>query len=245
MLGAPAFAAEVVGLRNLEVWSLQFEDTSDDYCGRLRRAAAAARVKIPNVQVDGRMDLGASDGTVRAASVAEARAWIDRAALIGSRAVRFNLSGLSPKEPFAVEPVAESFRALAVYARPKGVKVLTENHIGHSIPVENVAAVLQAVNHPNFRAIFDWGNVPDASTSRIIESMRALAPWLHQVSAKGVAFDDAYRMTSYDVGKITRATEQMGFDGLYSIELFGPVPDAFDPVRAIRSMRSVIASNLR
>jgi sugar phosphate isomerase/epimerase len=245
MLGAPAFAADVVGLRNLEVWNLQFDDTSDDYCRRLRQAAAAAKVTIPNLQVDGRMDLGATDGTARAASVLEARAWVDRAALIGSRAVRFNLSGMAPKEPFSVEPAAESFRELAIYGRAKRVLVLTENHIGHSIPLENVAAVLRAVDHPNLRAIFDWGNVANATTERIIEGLAVLAPWLHQVSAKGVAFDADYRMTSFDAAAITRATERAGFAGLYSIELFGAVSASFDPVRAIRTMRAVIAQNLR
>jgi sugar phosphate isomerase/epimerase len=245
MLEAPRFAAETIGLRNLEVWNLQFEDMSDDYCRRLREAASRAKVTIPNLQVDGAMDLGSADAEQRGRSVADAKAWIDRAALIGSRAMRVNFSGLSPKTPFAVGPVAESLRELAIYGQSKRVLVLTENHIGHSIPVENVVAVLKAVNHPNLRTIFDWGNVPDATTVRVIEKMQMLLPWTHQVSAKGVAFDADYRMTSYDVAAITRATEKAGFRGLYSIELFGQTPAGFDPVRGIGAMRTLIEANLR
>lgn len=245
MLDAPRFAAETIGLRNLEIWNLQFEDVSDDYCRRLREAASRAKVTIPNLQVDGAMDLGSPDAELRSRSVSDAKAWIDRAALIGSRAMRVNFSGLSPKTPFAVGPAAESLRELAIYGQSKKVLVLTENHIGHSIPVENVVAVLKAVNHPNLRTIFDWGNVPKATTELVIEKMQLLAPWTHQVSAKGVAFDAEYRMTSYDVAAITRATEKAGFKGLYSIELFGPTPAGFNSVTGIESMRKEIAANLR
>lgn len=244
LLDAPRFAAEVVGLRKLEIWSLQFEDTSDDYCRRLREAASRANVSIPNVQVDGRMDLGSADAEERARAITDAKAWIDRAALIGARATRFNFSPLNPKSPFATGPVVESLLTLAAYGRSKNVMILTENHIGHSIPVENVAAVLKAANHPNLRTIFDWGNVPDATTERVIEKLQLLKPWLYQVSAKGVNFDAQYRMTSYDVAAITRATERTGFRGLYSIELFGPTPVGFDPLAAIRAMRGAIAPNL-
>jgi sugar phosphate isomerase/epimerase len=244
LLDAPRFAADTIGLRNLEVWNLQFEDVSDDYCRQLRAAANRARVGIVNVQVDSRMDLGSEDGDERERSVAEAIAWIDRAALIGSRAVRFNFSPISPKRPFAVGPVAGSFRTLARYGRRKRVMVLTENHIGHAVPVANVAAVLRAVDHPNLRTIYDWGNVPDATTDRVIEQVAVLAPWLYQVSAKGVAFDADYRMTSYDVAAITRATERLGFRGLYSVELFGPTPAGFDPVRGIAAMRTAITAGL-
>lgn len=244
MLDAPRFAAETVGLRHLEVWNLQFEDVSDDYCRRLRQAASSAGVTIPNLQVDGRMDLGSADGEERARSVDEAKAWIDRAALIGSGAMRVNFSGMAPKAPFAVGPAAESLRTLAVYGQSKQVMILTENHIGHSIPVENVVAVLKAVDHPNFRTIFDWGNVPEATTERVIEKLQLLKPWLHLVSAKGVAFDPQYRMTSYDVAAITRATEEAGFRGLYSIELFGAMPAGFDPLAAIEAMRRLISASL-
>lgn len=244
LLDAPRFARETVGLRNLELWSLQFDDVSDAYCRRLHQAADRAGVSICNVQVDGRMDLGSIDGEERQLSIVEAKAWIDRARLIGSRAVRFNFSPLSPKTAFAVGPVADSLRALAVYGRSRRIVVLTENHIGHAVPVENVAAVLKAVDHPNLRTIYDWGNVPDATTERVIDKLKLLAPWLHQVSAKGVTFDSDYRMTSYDVAAITRATERAGFRGLYSIELFGATPPGFDPVLGVRAMRNAITMGL-
>jgi sugar phosphate isomerase/epimerase len=244
LLDAPRFAAETVGLRNLEVWSLQFDDVSDAYCHRLREAASRARVAISNLQLDGKMDLGSPDGDERARALDDAKAWVNRTATIGARSMRVNFSALSPKAPFAVDRAAETLRMLAIYGRAKRVLILTENHFGHSLPVDNVAAVLKTVNHPNLKTIFDWGNVAQPTTRRVIDQLQVLAPWLHQVSAKGVVFDAQYRMTSYDVGAITRATEKTGFRGLYSIELFGPTPAGFSSVAAIKAMREAIAPHL-
>jgi sugar phosphate isomerase/epimerase len=245
LLDAPAFAASTVGLRNLEIWNLQFADLSNGYCRRLREAATRAGVAISNVQVDSRLDLGSPDGTQRALALAEAQAWVERAALIGARSLRVNFSVLSPKAPFVLDAAAESMRALAEHGRGRGIMILTENHIGHTVPVANVVAVLAAVNHPHLRAIYDWGNVPEATTTQVLEQLVPIAPWLYQVSAKGVVFDAQYHMTSYDVAAITRATERVGFRGLYSIELFGPTPPRFDPLAGIASMRATIAANLK
>lgn len=244
LLHAPQFAAETVGVPNLEVWNLQFDDTSENYCSRLRSAAQRAGVAITNIQVDGGGDLGSPDPAVRKEALANAHAWIDRAAWIGAPAIRANFSPLSPKVPFEVGPASESFRALADYGRSNNVMILTENHFGHSVQIENVVALLEAVGHPNLRVILDWGNVPDATTESVVAAMHRLRPWLYLVSAKGSVFDEAYNVTTYDVTKITRATEEAGFEGVYSIELFGATPVGFDPIAAIHSMRRNIAEGL-
>jgi sugar phosphate isomerase/epimerase len=178
-------------------------------------------------------------------AVADARAWIDRAALAGASSLRANLSTLTPKTPFDVAPVADSFRELAGYAAEKNIVMLTENHFGHSIAIDNVVALLEAVDSPNLRTIFDWGNVPSPSTASVIDAARRLAPWLYLVSAKGVNFDADYRATDYDVAAIVKATEALGFRGDYSIELFGPTPPGFDAVKAIGAMRTAVEAGLQ
>lgn len=241
---APRFVADVLGLKKLEVWSLQFGDTTDAYCTALGDAAKRSGVRITNVQLDGKLDLGAPAAADRAMAVADARAWIDRAALAGASSLRANLSTLSPKAPFDVGPVADSFRELAGYAAEKNIVMLTENHFGHSIAIDNVVALLEAVDSPNLRTIFDWGNVPSPSTASVIDAARRLAPWLYLVSAKGVNFDADYRATDYDVAAIVKATEGLGFRGDYSIELFGPTPPGFDAVKAIGAMRAAVEAGL-
>lgn len=244
LLGAPAFAAKVLGLRKLELWSLQFAGTTPDYCAALRAAAKRSGVRFINVQLDSQHDLGAPDAALRANAVADTRAWIDRAALIGAPSIRANLSGLAPKYAFDAQTAARSFRELADYAAGKKVMLLTENHFGHSVAIENVVALLKAVDHPNFRTVLDWGNIPSATTALVIEATERLEPWLHLVSAKGVSFDADYKATNYDVTAIVRATEKLGYRGDYSIELFGPPSLGFDPVKAIAAMRAAIAKAL-
>jgi sugar phosphate isomerase/epimerase len=245
LLDAPRFAVDVVGLRNLEVWSLQFEDTSEDYCRRLHSAAASAGVTLTNLQYDDLSDLGSADAAMRAQAVDKARGWIDRATWIGAKSIRVNFSGMRPTTPFVVGPVAEGLRTLADYGQTKGLLVLTENHIGHSIAIDNVVAALKGADHPNLKLEFDWGNVADADTASVIAAVSALKPWLHLVSAKASTFDDAYVATTYDVGAIVAATERAGYRGLYSIELFGPTPSGFDSVKAMDAMRTTIADGLR
>lgn len=243
--GAPRFVADVLGLKKLEVWNLQFDDTSDVYCAALRDAARRCGVRITNVQLDGKLDLGAVAAPDRAMAVADARAWIDRAALIGASSLRANLSALAPKAPFDVAPVAESFSELADYAAQKKIMLLTENHFGHSVAIENVIALLEAVDSPNLRTVFDWGNVPSPSTSTVIDALERLAPWLYLVSAKGVNFDSDYKAADYDVTAIVKATEALGYRGDYSIELFGPTPPGFDAVKAIGAMRTAVEAGLQ
>lgn len=244
LLDVPTFAAQSLGMRHVELWSLQFDETSDEYCMHLRAAAERENVSFINIQVDAGVDLSNPDKVVRERSVQEMRLWIDRAALVGAPSIRVNTGPLSPDYEFNVDFAAESHRALAEYGAMRGIIVLTENHFGHSADIRNLVELLQVVDHPNFRTILDWGNIPGADTGSVIDGVRQLAPWLHLVSAKATSFTPDYVVANYDVPVIVRETERNGFRGLYSIELWG-LPDEVDRVRAIRSMNSEIAANLR
>ena len=240
LLEAPSFVSKTLGLRNIELWNLQFEDIGDAYIRRMRAAADAAGVRIINIQIDDDSNLSSPDNEVRARSIAQTKAWIDRAVILGAPSVRQNLGPADDNGPFNVERTADSFRQIAQYAASRGVKILAENHVGQSRSIPNVVALLQAVNHPACRAIADWGNTPASSTAELLAALKPLALWLALVSAKGKAFDSAYHETSYDVAELTRVTESWGFRGLYSVELWGDTPPDFKPVLACRSMVDVI-----
>jgi sugar phosphate isomerase/epimerase len=245
LLGAPRFIRDTLGLTNFELWSLQFEADTPDYCDRLRAAAGEAGGRIINIQLDGPYDFSSPDAEQRARSLTYVKGWMDRARRLGSPSLRANFSGLQPQGPFPLQQVADAFRQLAAYGRSIGVKVLVENHIGHSVSVDNVVAVLKAVDDPWCRAIADWGNSPARDFPDRLAQMGRLAPWLELVSAKGLHFDGEGRHLDYDVGALTRATEASGFRGIYSIELFaGPEPPA-DPIAQANAMEAAIAPNLK
>ena len=96
LLTAPKMIADQLGLRNVEVWSAHFADTSVDYCRQVKGAAEAAGCRIIDVQVDGPDNLSDPDDTKRAASVTMLKQWMDRAAAVGSPRMRANTGGGNP-----------------------------------------------------------------------------------------------------------------------------------------------------
>jgi sugar phosphate isomerase/epimerase len=244
-LNAPRFVKENLGLTSLEVWNLQFEEDTNDYCLRLREAADRAGVKLVNIQLDSGYDLSSADADARRSSIAFVQRWIDRAALLGASSVRANLDGTQAVGVFPLERVVDSFRQLTAYGRSKGVKILVENHVGHSVNIQNPVSVLKSVNDPWCRAIADWGNTPAPSLSDRIAQLALLSPWLDLVSAKVANFDADYKVTDYDIAALTEATERSGFSGLYSVELFNMANPPADTVRAARSVVGTIERAIR
>lgn len=244
-LNAPQYVRDTIGLTNLEVWSIQFEDESDDYCLRLRAAAQTAGVAITNVQLDGDYDLSSADEGQRMAGIAFVQRWIDRTRLIGATSIRANLGPMQVEGAFPRDRVVDSFKRLTTYARSQGVKILAENHTGHSLDIDNVVAVVSDVNDPSCRAIADWGNSQAESFDERIDQLSKLSPWLEIVSAKAASFDPEYAVLDYDIGALTRATESWGFAGLYSVELFTAATPPSDAIRACRSVAASIEANLR
>jgi len=238
LLTAPKFIADQLGLHNVEIWNAQFAETSLDYCKQVKAAAAAAGSKIINIQVDGPDNLSDPDAAKRAASLANIKLWMDRAAAVGAPSMRAN-TGNTSGPGWDVNQTADSFRQLAEYGKTIGVKILIENHDGSSDP-DRVVQVVKAVNHPNCRVICDWGNSP--ATDRL-GGLSKLFPNLELVSAKELDFDDQNHHVSYDIVPIIKATETSGFRGIYSIEFYSNRPPR-DVVAAAKDMTQTIAANI-
>jgi sugar phosphate isomerase/epimerase len=242
LLTAPKFIADALGLHNVEVWSAQFADQSLDYCKQVRAAAAAVGSRIINIQVDGRENLSDPDEAKRAASIAQIKQWMDRAAAIGAPTLRAN-TGSGPAEAWDVNRTADSFKQLATYGKTIGVKILVENHIGYSADIDKVVAIAKTVNDPFCRVISDWGNTPSSSPAARVEGLSKLFPYLELVSAKELDFDDQNRHVNYDVVPLIKATEASGYRGIYSIEFYGKPPK--DTVAAAKDMIQALAANIK
>lgn len=241
LLTAPKFIADTLGLHNVEIWNLQFADTSIDYCRQIKAAAAAAGSRIINIQVDGPENLSDPDASKRAASIAAIEQWMDRAAAVGAPTLRANTGGGSP-EAWDVNRTSDSFRQLAEYGKKIGVKILVENHTGYSADIDKVVAIAKTVNDPYCRVISDWGNTPSNSPEARVEGLSKLFPYLELVSAKELDFDDQNRHINYDVVPLIKATEASGYKGIYSIEFYGKPPK--DTVAAAKDMIRVLAANI-
>lgn len=245
LLDVPALFLEKLGIGNVEVWSKHFPEPSEAYGLKLRAAAAKTGARIINVQLDEPpFDLSSPDLSKRRTCLEATRKWMDLAAACGAPSLRANTGG-RPDETFDLQTTADSFRQLAEHGEKIGVKILVENHGGHSMKAGSVAAIVKTVNSPWCRSLPDFGNMPgEVTTEQRISFLTPMFPVADLISAKGMEFDENYRHTSYDIGTCVRAAEAAGFKGIYSVELWSPKYLAPDPVRAIQAMIQIIESAL-
>ena len=246
LLTAPRFIADELGLHNVEVWDFHFDEKTIPYCEQVRAAAEAAGSRISNVQVDDLPDLSAVDAATRAQGVAQAKEWVDRTVALGAPSFRVNTGG-TEGGTMPLELTAESFKQIADYAGQKNVTVLVENHVGYSRDIDNVVRLVDAVNHPNCRILCDYGNTPAGATQERVAALSKLFPKTAFVSAKAVAFDDELKPATYDYGALVKATEDSGYTGIYSIEMWpeGSATPPADPVRAALNMKELTLQNMR
>jgi type 1 glutamine amidotransferase/sugar phosphate isomerase/epimerase len=246
LLDVPAFFVEKLGIRNVEVWSKHFPEQTVAYAAKLRAAAAKAGARIINVQLDEPpFDLSSADAGKRRACIEATKQWMDITAACGAPSLRANTGG-RPNEPFDLQTTADSFRQLAEHGAKIGVKILVENHGGHSMKAENVAAIVKAVNSPWCRSLPDFGNMPAEFTAEQRTGfLSQILPFAHLISAKGMDFDTGCRHTSYDIGACVRAAEAAGFRGIYSVELWAPKYIPPDPIRAVKTVVETIRRNLK
>ncbi len=245
LLDVPAMFVEELGLHNVELWSRHFPTATVAFGEELRAAAARAGARVVNLQHDEPpFDLSSSDPAKRRASIATVEHWMDIAAACGATSLRANVGG-RPDEAFALGTTADSFTRLAAKGEKVGVRILVENHGGHSSKAENIAAIVAAVNSPWCRSLPDFGNMPAGFTPpQRVAFLDQILPSAHLVSAKGMEFDADYRHTSYDIAACVSAAEKSGFKGVYSIELWAPAYVPPDPFRAVRALTDLIARHL-
>lgn len=238
----PALLAEKLGVHNVELWSRHFERLSSGYARQIGRAAEKAGSVITNVQLDG-VPYNLSDRAPgeRRKSINLVKIWMDRAALCGATSLRANTGG-GRGEAFDVSVTGDSFGQLAEYGRGLGVKILVENHGGHSMRPQNVLAIIKHVDSPFCRALPDFGNVARGADRH--EMLRMLFPHAHLASAKGQWFNDAMEHQPYDIGKCVRIGEACGFKGIYSAEYYDSKARPVDPFRVTRRIIELVAANL-
>lgn len=215
LLDVPAVFAEKLGLHNVEVWSKHFTEPAVAYARKLRSAAEKVDSKIVNVQMDEPpFDLSSPDGEKRKACIKHTKKWMDIAAAVGAPSMRANTGG-RPTETFDLDTTADSFQQLAKHGEKIGVKILVENHGGHSAQAENIAAIVNAVNSPWCRTLPDFGNIPrDFTTQQRVAFLDQILPQAVFISAKGMEFDEAYQHTTYDFAACVRAAERAGYQGI-------------------------------
>jgi len=152
LLEVPDYFASRFHCHNLEFWSKHFESQTPSYLADLKRKVRAAKSNLIDIQIDEAYNLGGEDEAARRKSIDLIKSWIDTAAALGSKAIRANTGTGS------VERVIDSYRELKKYAAAKHVLLLTENHGGLSMNIDNLLRIMNEVGKDNFQLIAEFGN---------------------------------------------------------------------------------------
>ena len=215
--------------------------------------AEADRVGIPICNFAVGADFINND---KAEEIAKVKTLIDAAEIMGCTTLRHDVTG-GPRPRLwkgydnVVEELAEVCRELTEYARPKGIKTMSENHGLFSQDSLRVEKLINTVANDNFGQLVDMGNFLCADDDPGVAVGRC-APYAFYVHAKdfiiksgndtdpGEAFaatraGNSRRATivghgSVPVKQCLRALKGAGYDGYISIEFEG-IEDCLEGIR--------------
>jgi sugar phosphate isomerase/epimerase len=190
------------------------------------------------VQVDATYDLASTNEDERQRSLATVRAWIDAAALLGSRAIRIN-----PGRPDgSVEKSIASLQEVNRYCRSKRLPLLTENHFGLEMNPDVHLEIRRGAGPRNVYTLPDFGNYPVAT---MWESLAKILPYAYVVSAKTVDFNERGEHVSYDFDRCVQLCERAGFKGIYLVEQWSRQKQDLDYEKIADWMLARVRANIQ
>jgi sugar phosphate isomerase/epimerase len=217
-LDLPRICRETFGIGALEFVNQFFGNPMKPYLDQLRQNARDAGVRLVRIMVDDEGDMAAVDAGERQAAVVAHRKWVDIAHYLGCEDIRCNARGGLPewkRDPDLVCRAAESFRQLLEYADGSGLNILIENHGGASSDADVLTGLMQAVDHPRFGTLPDFGNINQGDDR--YEVIRRIVPWAKGVSVKAAWSVDGSH-PRWDIGKLIQICQDAGFHGAWGIE---------------------------
>ena len=223
LLDFPQMVADRYKVHNLELVAPHFASTEQAYIQELKSRLLRARSHLVNIPLDIkeiRTDGGLSDldKSVRDNAIEASMKWIDIAVKLGARSVRCDPGKMNLEN---LDPTIESYKRLVAYSRPKGIRVIVENHgiVGSTHP-EALVKVFKGVNDSYFGSLPDFGNFPDEATRE--RGLKMLFPYASTVChAKGKEFDANGNETQFNFPFCVETSKQAKFRGIYSIEFEG------------------------
>lgn len=166
-----------------------------------------------------------ADPETRDAMVDETHQYIDLAADVGAPCIRV-FGGAIPEgisREDATEAVVGAFSAVADHAGERGVYVCMETH-DHWCDPEDVAAVMNAVDHPYIQVNWDIMHPVRVANATMEGAFKVLRPWIkHCHFHDGVTTEGKLHMVPIGEGNIDHKTavqllNNAGWDGYMSGE---------------------------
>jgi len=209
LLDVPALVAGL-GVPNLEVSHFYFPSTDPAYLAELRRSLDDAEVGLLTLLID-EGDIAAADPAARARDLTLMRGWIDVAAALGARRVRV-IAGQSEADRGgeAVRRSGAGLLALAAYAGPLGIAVITENWLALTAEPANLLAILDGTGDA-VGLCADFGNYSGPTK---YDDLAAILPRACSIHAKA-AFPSPAVMDETDFRRCLDLARDARFSGTY------------------------------
>jgi sugar phosphate isomerase/epimerase len=209
----PQLAAR--GIHTLEVCHFHFPRTDGAYLRDLRAALDASGIELFSLLVDAG-DITHPDAGQREQEMAFVRRWIDIAGWVGAKHARV-IGGDAEPSAEAIRLSATNLRALAEYARDRGVRVTTENFRRLTSRADSLLGILDQTEG-QVGLCADFGNFGGETK---YDELSAILPRADIVHAKA-DYPAAGQMRRDDFIRCLELSRQAGFDGPYSLIFDGP-----------------------
>jgi sugar phosphate isomerase/epimerase len=191
------------------------------------------------------------EGQKHEQQLADARRFIDLAALLGAPYVRVFPNKLVGPRAAALEHIAVSLRGLGDYAGPKNVTVLLESH-GDFTDSASLGEILEKAASPHVALLWDAHNTYVQGKEDPAVTVRQLGKYIRHTHLKDSRMEggkDHYVLTGRGEVPVKRQVEllrESGYRGYYSFE-WEKVwhPEIEEPEIAIADFARVISQYLR
>lgn len=216
-----AYVRDKFNVTNIEPYNRYFKSLDPAYLNQFRSALEKSGTHAVNLAADMETSYFDSDAATRAKSVAEAKKWIDVAAVIGAPSVRTSMS--SVKNPPNLDHAAESLKPVADYAASKNVVVHLENDNLVAEDAFFIEKLVRKVNHPYVHALPDFGNSYGSGDSEFAaRAVKALFPLAYAIShVKPSSFTAQSKEVKVDLAGAFAAAKAANYKGYFSMEYEG------------------------
>ncbi len=215
LLDLPAKLAKE-NFRSLEVCHFHFPSTDDHYLNQLKEAFYQNGLTFHCLLVD-YGDISSANSVRRESDLTYIRKWIDRAAIVGAKSVRVVAGESESADQEALKRSIDGLNALARYAEPKGVRIVTENFKALSRTRTNCQALIEA-GKGRIGLTVDFGNF---KVEEKYDAIKALMPVAESVHAKA-NYDQEGTIDAIEYKKSLDIVRASGYDGPITLVYDGP-----------------------
>ncbi len=223
-----------LGLDGVELLGCHFPCTERDYLLAVKKRCADLYLTVAMLSAGGHLTV--AEDAFREAEIADIRAWVERAAVLGAPCVRFFCGSgaeLAAGGDALYEKVRTALGTVAEIGAREGIVMAMENHGGTT--ADQLLRLIADVNHPYLKFTLDTGNYPPTSQvgPDTYTSIVRCAPHAAIVHAKFFNVTADGRDQEFDWAQIRMILAGAGFRGFLSVEYEGEDPDEVAVMRRI------------